>query len=248
MSINIPEHLAQGHGVAKDGKSLSESAREIGTNWAKRFETYGGLAESSSILDIGCGPGRMAIAIGERFGWKNRYFGFDIKAADIEFAQNFITSKHSNFEFSKLDIRSPLYNPRGTVEPFAVKFPCEDESFDFCFATSVFTHLYAGAVALYIGEAARCLRKKGIFLFTVFAVQGENIEGKARFRFHLGPDSTTFITDNKVAEEAIGFDLGYLLNLLKATGFDNIKHYPGGWTGNKSAIAGQDILICEKVK
>ena len=62
MSINIPEHLAKGHGVAKDGKSFSESAREIGTNWVNRLETYGGLTESASILDIGCGPGRMAIA------------------------------------------------------------------------------------------------------------------------------------------------------------------------------------------
>ncbi|MDH5726786.1 MAG: class I SAM-dependent methyltransferase, partial [Nitrospira sp.] len=140
-----------------------------------------------------------------------------------------------------------LYNPHGTVEPFAVKFPCEDESFDFCFATSVFTHLYAGTVALYIAEAARCLRQKGIFFFTMFALLGKKVEGNARFSFHLGPDSTTFITDNKVAEEAVGFNLGYIVNLLKAAGFDNIKHYPGGWTGNASAIAGQDIVICEKV-
>lgn len=106
MSINIPEHLARGHGVAKDGKSFSESAREIGANWANRFETYGGLTGSASILDIGCGPGRTALAIGERFGWTNRYYGFDIKTADIDFAQDFITTKHKNFEFSKLDIRS----------------------------------------------------------------------------------------------------------------------------------------------
>ena len=147
-----------------------------------------------------------------------------------------------------MDIRNPLYNPSGTVEPFEVKFPCEDESVEFCFATSIFTHLYAGTIALYIGEAARCLKPKGIFFFTVFALSGKNNKGNARFSFDLGPDSTTFITNNKIAEEAIGFDLGYLLNLLKATGFDNIRHYPGGWTGDKRAIAGQDILICEKVK
>ena len=100
----------------------------------------------------------------------------------------------------------------------------------------------------------------------MFALQGEDIEGhaypinstspnrigmfegKARFIFHLASDLTTFITANKIAEEDIGFDLGCLLNLLKAAGFDNIKHCPGGWTGNTSAIAGQDILICEKVK
>nr|WP_281720653.1 class I SAM-dependent methyltransferase [Nitrosomonas nitrosa] len=247
MTIHIPEHLAKGHGVAKDGKSFSESAREIGANWAERFVAYGGLTGNASILDVGCGPGRMAIAIGERFGWKNRYLGFDIKAADIDFSRNAITSRYANFEFTWLDVRSPLYNPAGTIEPFAVRFPCEDESFDFCFATSVFTHLYAGVVSLYIGEAARSLRREGTFLFTAFVIQPSySADQKPRFRFHLGPDSTTFVTDSEVAEEAIGFDFGYLQNLLKTAGFDNIKHYTGGWTGNPDAIAGQDIIVCQK--
>lgn len=83
------------------------------------------------------------------------------------------------------------------------------------------------------------LKTKRNFFFTVFAVPGENVEGKSRFSFHLGQDSTTFITSNKVAEEAIRFDLGYLLSLLKATGFDNIKHHPGGWTGNRAPLPGK---------
>ena len=99
MSINIPEHLAKGHGVAKDGKPFSKSAREIGANWVNRLETYGGLTESASILNLGCGPGRMAIAIGERFGWKNRYFGFDIKTADIDLRRTSLLRSTNTLSF-----------------------------------------------------------------------------------------------------------------------------------------------------
>ena len=77
--IDIPVKLTRLHGGTPD------KARQIGQKWAETFETLGGLQPGQTILDIGCGPGRMAIAIGERFGWQNDYTGFEVAKEDVQF-------------------------------------------------------------------------------------------------------------------------------------------------------------------
>lgn len=70
--IEIDHQLSIGHG------GDSEKARLIGAKWAETFEIFGDLRSHHSIMDIGCSPGRMAIAIGERFGWSNNYLGKEL--------------------------------------------------------------------------------------------------------------------------------------------------------------------------
>lgn len=59
-SIVIRDRLQRGH------RTISESADVIGDRWTRTFQRLGGLSAGKAVLDIGCGPGRMSIAIGDR--------------------------------------------------------------------------------------------------------------------------------------------------------------------------------------
>jgi ubiquinone/menaquinone biosynthesis C-methylase UbiE len=40
----------------------------MGRKWVETFELWADLNTKDRVLDVGCGPGRMAIAIREKFG------------------------------------------------------------------------------------------------------------------------------------------------------------------------------------
>lgn len=73
------------------------------------------LPGDARILDMGCGFGRIAMALAKRVGPKVHYTGLDPNAAGIDWAQRNITSHYPNFSFRHIDIVSRPYNPQGTV-------------------------------------------------------------------------------------------------------------------------------------
>ncbi len=237
MSIEIPEKLAKDHGGV--------SADEIGRKWAETMEVCGGLDGDQSVLDIGCGPGRMAISIGERFDWSNRYLGFDVRARDITWATREITGRHPSFGFEHIDVRNPLYNPEGAVDPCEVRFP--GEAFDFALATSVFTHMQRDETAHYIRETGRVV--SGVFLSSWFLIDDEAeaqiAGGHALFTFaHALDDGTR--ADRAMAAETVAHPLESAVEMLKAAGFSDIEHIRGRWTRIRTGRHNQDILVARK--
>jgi ubiquinone/menaquinone biosynthesis C-methylase UbiE len=160
--IQIPPELAAGHGgpdFVRFGIKLANTIRRVG-----------GLGPSETVLDIGCGPGRMAVGIGEILGWANDYIGFDIKLADIEAARTHITSAHPSFRFEHVDIHNIHYNRDGAIQPLEVRFPAADGSIDFCLATSLFTHMFPADVQHYLHEARRVMKPGARFFSTWFVL------------------------------------------------------------------------------
>lgn len=238
-AIDIPSPLTVNHGGSP------EEARKIGAKWAETFEQLGGLQGGQSILDIGCGPGRMAIAIGERFDWDNIYTGFEIVRADVAFAQREISRAHPNFNFVHIDAYNVQYNPKGRIAPTDVRFPAEDGSIDFCFATSIFTHLFAADSAHYVREAARVTR--GTFLSTWFvlddAFPAALEAGTSRFAFpHRDADGVAFEHADAVAA-AVGHDWAAIQRYFADAGLSCQMHR-GAWRGDsKGARHSQDIIV-----
>jgi len=84
----------------------------------------------------------------------------------IDWCRRKISSKYPNFHFQFADIFNGVYNPKGKIKPVEYKFPYENESFDFVFVKSVFTHMLPQDMEHYFSEIARVLRKDGRCLIT----------------------------------------------------------------------------------
>ena len=63
--------------------------------------------------------------------------------SQVDWAQRTITARYPNFTFQNADIFNKWYNPGGAFAASEYRFPYDDESFDFIFLTSVFTHMLA---------------------------------------------------------------------------------------------------------
>ena len=239
MAIEIPKKLAGNHG--------KENAAAIGAKWAETFELSGGLKANSSVLDIGCGPGRMAIAIGERFGFTNpAYLGFDISRKDIDFCTRAITANHRAFRFVHLPIFNAHYNPEGTIQPKDVKFPAEDKSVDFAFATSVFTHMRTPETLAYLRETKRCLKPGGRFFATFFCMDPSvKAETAPRFQFASPVDNHCYTATPQNPEDVIGFPVEFVLGAFKEAGYVDVGLIRGAWHG-VSARHGQDIVVARR--
>ena len=81
-----------------------------------------------------------------------------------------ISSRHPSFEFTWAPIHNSKYNPFGDLAGEAYRFPYEDGSFDFVFATSLFTHLLAGEARHYLAETGRVLKPDGRCLLQISTV------------------------------------------------------------------------------
>ena len=108
----------------------SAEFKKIGDEFLGHFKTLGGLKPNDSVLDIGCGVGRMAIPL-THYLKQGNYVGFDIVKRGITWCQKNITPKHPHFRFVHANVKNKFYNAKGTVASEDYTFPAEDKKFDF---------------------------------------------------------------------------------------------------------------------
>jgi SAM-dependent methyltransferase len=130
------------------------------------------LTPSSDVLDMGCGPGRVAAPLTRLLDSKQggSYEGFDVMPKSIKWCRKAITPRHPSFRFQLADIHNGQYNPRGTQRADEYVFPYGDERFDVALAASLFTHLRPFEGEHYLEEACRVLRPGGRLLSTWFLI------------------------------------------------------------------------------
>jgi SAM-dependent methyltransferase len=119
--------------------------------------------EGDRILDLGCGNGRLEIALSE---YPVEVVGLDPVRECIEFSQKAFED-FPQIQFKFIDIWNEVFNTNGTIKPeeFVLDYP--DNHFDFTICYSVFTHLQTVPVATkYMEEIKRTLRPGGRFFST----------------------------------------------------------------------------------
>ena len=135
---------------------------------------------------------------------KGRYEGFDIDASNVRWCSRHYVS-HPNFHFQRANIYNKMYNPKATVQAQAFTFPYPDASFDFAFASSVFTHMPLPAVAHYLEETARVLAPGARALLTLYIWNPESqasvAQGKSALPFR--PHSDLIVINPVIPEAAI---------------------------------------------
>lgn len=229
------------------GEGNWKAAGEAITLWARALA---GAAPSARVLDIGCGPGRMAEGLLDWLDADGRYTGFDPSATAIRAAEARLGSDE-RASFLHADIFNSEYNPGGQASDTDFIFPVEDDSVDFAFATSVFTHMRIDGVRHYIDEAARCLAPGGSFLFTIFLLDTESRlaceDGKAAYHFRHAIDEVSATIDRRTPERAIAHQRAVIRDALKSAGLEiSDKIHAGTWRGHANAMAFQDLIVVKK--
>lgn len=218
--------------------------KRVGDEFRELFINYGHLKPHDHVLDIGCGVGRMALPLVNYLDTQGTYLGFDIVKKGIEWCKKHITPRHPNFRFLHADIANKFYNERGTIHSEEFKFPTESHFFNFCFATSVFTHMLPAEIEQYLQETARALAKGGTIFFTFFLIPDSPKSYETHcinFQYRLG--DLAYYSHKDCPEAEIGYPEHWVSQKLEQNGFKALKIYPGKWRDPKNGLSYQDILI-----
>jgi SAM-dependent methyltransferase len=207
---------------------------------------HAGLRPSDDVLDIGCGIGRVAVPLTQYLTANARYEGFDIVPSGIEWCREKITSRYPNFRFELFDLRNSHYNPSGSARASDFRFPYRDDSFDFGFLTSVFTHMLPPDVEHYLAEASRVLRLDGRLLATFFVLNDESLAGIAAGRADLVPGNDLGgyrVASTDSPETVVFYDEPFMRDAIGRHGFvvDPPLMY-GSWSG-RQAGGYQDAFV-----
>jgi SAM-dependent methyltransferase len=221
----------------------------IGDEFLQYFKEIGSLRPDHTVLDVGCGIGRMAVPL-TTFLTNGKYEGFDIVRKGINWCSKSITPRYPNFRFQQADIYNKLYNPKGQNSAATYTFPYEDSTFDFVFLVSVFTHMLPLDLRNYMSEIVRVLKRKGRAFITYFLVNDDsNIlinEGKSYFRFVRSSDGFWTISQGE-PESAVAYDEEYIRDLYRMHGMRILTPVRyGSWAGRQRFLSFQDIVVAEK--
>jgi SAM-dependent methyltransferase len=221
-----------------------------GREFLGHFQRLGGLRPDARVLDVGCGIGRMAIPLTEYLDGGS-YAGFDVGRSMIRWCQRHVSSPRADFEFAWAPVYNAKYNPFGDLSASEFSFPYPDASFDFAFATSLFTHLLHGEAEHYLAETARVLRPGASCLLTFFLLTPESrseIEaGRAALSFeHEIEGGAT--TDPRLPEEAVAYRVEEARAMLARAGLEVIEpiHF-GGWANAPDAPTLQDVIVARRL-
>jgi SAM-dependent methyltransferase len=124
--------------------------------------SYLSAATYESVLDFGCGCGRVARQLMLQRHRPQRYLGLDLHRGMVEWCNNNLAPAVPGFEFRHHDVFSYHFNP-GPEKPHVLPFPVADRSFTLVNAISVFTHLTDVQANHYLQEISRVLAEYGRF-------------------------------------------------------------------------------------
>jgi len=221
---------------------------KIGQQLLNRMIRFVDVKPDDTVLDVGCGIGRLAVPLTDYLSKNGAYYGFDIVKQGIDWCNKHIAKKYPNFHFLHTPLKNDLYNLETDIESHYFIFPYENNLFNAIVLNSVFTHMVADDVANYLKQIHRVLAENGKGMASFFILNDaskENIsQGKTDFIFPY-PYKNCFLMDNKVKEANVAYDETILLEMFRQA---NLKiehiHY-GEWS--KGTIINdfdfQDIII-----
>lgn len=224
--------------------SFSQSGRES----IELLERSAGLEPDDHILDVGCGPGRVALPLAEYLSDDASYYGIDVSQKCIDWCRDEITTEHRNFHFVHADIYNGRYNPKGTLGAKDYVFPFDNDRFDLIILFSVFTHMLEEDTRHYLQEIRRLLKSSGRCMFTAVVLTLERVARRdrlpIRYRHRVGDCMVRWAWQ---PERSVAYPLALLERLLSESGFRlRLPIEWGSWDGmsNQSAFF-QDILVLE---
>jgi SAM-dependent methyltransferase len=229
--------------------------RASGARLVDRLVGFGCLTPDSKVLDLGCGMGRLAVALTPYLSANGSYEAMDIVPAGIKWCNENIAPAHPNFHFTLADVFNAEYNPNGSLKAREYRFPFPSESFEIVVLVSVFTHMLPADMEQYVAEISRVLKSGGHCFATYSLLNAESEQSmesghsSLRFKHKVGP---YWVVDRKVPELAVAYDEQYVQELYEKHGLsthDSI--YYGSWCKRARSVdrdsgASQDLVLATK--
>lgn len=233
--LTPPRRLVRGDEFERTGEEFRNHSVDLGE-----------LRRSDAVLDVGCGVGELAVPLTRYLDRTARYDGFDVVAREIDWCRRHVSTRHPNFHFTPIDVRSSRRNPDGRVDPSSVVFPYAGESFDFAIVRSAFTHMPAAGAAHYLDELARVLRTGGRYLIAYFLLDRES-----RARIAAGESSLSFAhgrgparwEDPDDPEAAVAYDAQAMRERHAQRGLPVTLVRPGSWSGRPDHLSRHDLVV-----
>ena len=208
------------------------------------------LQPGDSVLDVGCGLGRIAVELVPYL--TGRYEGFDVEPRAIQWCRENITPKAPNFRFQELPVHNKVYNPEGKLDSENCRFPYGDGMFDVAFLASVFTHMLPGPVARYIEELLRVLKPGGRCVASYFLLNEGSEQRIAEGRMLPNREFPVRLEGCRVQyahapERAVAHYEAAIRDLYKRNGFSITRVTYGGWSAHPNPRGGQDVVVAVKL-
>ena len=220
----------------------------IGETFFSHFLETSELSRTAHVLDIGCGPGRLAFPICAYLGAGGRYTGFDISKLALGFARRHLGGACA-IDLVHADLASEEYTRSG-ANAAGYRFPVDDNSVDAALATSLFSHIKADVARAYLRQAGRVLAPGGRLMLTGFLVSQDDRAVLAQGRPRLALQSygeAAFVADPRYPERAIGFDESTFLDWAAQAGLTLLGDISRGDWRLEKATGGeyQDRIVLQ---
>ncbi|MBV8585593.1 MAG: class I SAM-dependent methyltransferase [Verrucomicrobia bacterium] len=124
-------------------------------------------AQYDSVLDFGCGCGRLARQMIQQRTRPRCYLGFDLHPGMVRWCRDNLRPFAPQFDFLHHDVANPSFNP-GQGKPEILQMPVKDDAFTLVIALSVFTHTIQSHAEYYLREVARVMRRDGVLVASFF--------------------------------------------------------------------------------
>lgn len=132
---------------------------------ADRLKNEMDLNPNSTILDIGCGVGRLPIGLLARQFPFLSYLGIEIDPKRVKWCEKNLRDKDSRLAFKYCNLKNDRYNPRGK-DKFDIGI--SGKKFDIIYLYSVFSHLLQSDVEKYLELFCVSLTDFGRCFVTLF--------------------------------------------------------------------------------
>jgi SAM-dependent methyltransferase len=236
----------------KVGGSLWASIRQfdaVGRDSVRLLREVTKLMPTHSVLDIGCGCGRMAIPLLEYLDPNAKFYGGDVDREMIAWCSRNVSSRHSNAAFFHIDVFNSFYNPDLGKQAKEYVFPVADHAVDRVMLVSVFTHMMPDDIEQYLREISRMLTDGGMALMSFFLLTPERLQGaprpvvEAKFPFSKGRHR---LASEKYPELDIAFDEALLMEMIDRAGLKLQQPILWGVWAGEPGFSGHDFVVVER--
>lgn len=218
----------------------------VGDRLVDDLRGLAGMGARSTVLDVGCGYGRVAHALRRARRFRGRYIGMDILPNHIAWCSDNLGNRR--FRFHHLDVRNDRYNATGRLAATEIELPVRDASVDVALATSLFTHMWPEDVAHYLGEIAAALRPGGRAYLTFFLLdetwrQLHDSGPQGSVAMHHRHDADVRYMSEDDPLHAIGYSPAWVARQANRVGLTQTMVQLGAWCGRRDGRGFQDALV-----